>query len=127
VIRAYDTVRNAASDAGFDWVDEPMAAVIPVLGYVANLAADAVLSVLLPVRSATVALTSKTRSAAGWLNCDPILFSTIPVGEPIDQIVIYRTSDSMLIFNVSFPAFTSITGKPLTLVKGLDQLGLCRL
>jgi len=80
-----------------------------------------------PLRSPPVILTNKTVSSQGWLGCNPITFPVTPPNEDINQVVIYRNNDGMLLFHINFAAIKSSNGKSIVIRQGLSRPGLCRL
>lgn len=104
-----------------------MGAAIPAASYVADLEADATLGVVYPLPVPAVALSGQKITPNGWLQCDPIFFPATLPNSSVNNAVIYRISDQLLIFNISFPAFATDQGKAMVLLQGYSHPGLARL
>lgn len=126
-VAIYDVARVAFGGAQIDWRSHPMAAAIPHAGYIPNLTADASVGVVYPLPVPVVQLAGQKIEATGFLQCNAIFFPATPPGVVINNVVIYRLSDQMLVLNVSFPAFSSSLGKAMVLLQGYSHPGLCRL
>lgn len=125
-ITIYNCARQEFATAGMDWELDAMRCAIPILGYAPDLAGDTSISRISPMRR-FIDVTGRSVDIAGWLKCDLLLFATIPVGENIDRVTIYRVSDGMLLFDISFPVINVPTSVPLVLMQDVSSPGLCRL
>lgn len=125
-IRAYNILREYARDGAFDWNATSVSAVIPVLGYVFD-ETHANVAVATPYRSSPVPLTNRSSPSGGWMKSDNLVFPAAPVNEPLDQILVYRSSDGMLLWSIGFPTQILSVSKPITVMLGLGMIGWCRL
>ena len=125
-IQIYDNIRVNAAIAAFNWPANDYACVIPKLDYIFS-AAHSNITIANPLRSQPSIITNRSVDAAGWLLSDPIIFASTPPNEDINQCLIYRLSDGLLAFRISFATIRSTDGKPIIIRRGLSQPGLCRL
>lgn len=126
-LQIYDNARRAFAEKEISWSLDLMLCAIPRIGYVLSLTNDTSLSVVEPVRTEPVNVTARSLAPSGWLLCDTILFPAIPVNEGFDQVVVYRASDGLLIFNISFPEVLTPIAASMTLLRGLTKPGIARL
>ncbi len=126
-ITPYNRTRYEAGRGMFDWQTQPMMAVIPAATYLPDLINDQTMTVAQPFRSTPVQLMEQSVDPAGWLKSSPINLGAVPINSAFNHVIIYRLSDSALMFLHTFPAIISTTGQPVTLYYGIANNGFGRL
>lgn len=124
-LRIYDIARNALSTGGFDWTNDQMVAAIPKLGYEPVLDVHTYIAIAQPFRTTAIELTNQAVHQAGWWQFDPVSLQC-PMDGPVDTVLFYRQSDTMLVLAVQFPAVIAVKPTPLVLMYGISDIGACR-
>jgi hypothetical protein len=122
----YNIGRYSFARGRVDWQIDVMQCVIPHPGYVASLSGHSYVTTLQPYGNLT-SVSNRITTPDGWCNSDMIQFTEVPLNTDIDQVVIYRVSDGMLLINIAFPTIRTSKQKALYIKKGVSRPGLFRL
>lgn len=125
-INIYDLARIRFATKGLHWINDGVKVSIPPVNYNPLYNEHRVIGDVGTLRG-TSTVASKAIDARGWFQCDPLFFESIPLNQPITQVVIYRSIDGILMFRIGFPSVSSSVPKPLIILPSLNSDGLCKL